>query len=53
MKLFGYTLIKSDELPFHREVTRLIRENPTYLDGIRRGVVHLAFHPGQRPKEEN
>ena len=53
MRLFGYTLVRSAELPFHREVNRLIRDNPEYLDGIRKGIVHVAFNPGQRPKDDD
>ena len=52
MTIFGYTPVRSSELPFHREVNRLIRDNPDYLDGIRKGIVHVAFNPGQKPKEE-
>ena len=53
MRLFGYTLVRSAELPFHREVNRLIRDNPEYLDGIRKGIVHVAFNPGQKPKDRD
>ena len=51
MKLFGYAIVKQKDLPFHREVDRLISKHPEYLKGIADGVVHLAFDPGHKPKE--
>ena len=46
--MLGYRLIKESELPFYKEVHRLIDKYPEYLEGIKKGVVHLAFDPGQR-----
>ena len=37
-----------ERLPFHRDVHRLIEQSPEYLEGIKQGVVHLAFNPGWR-----
>jgi len=46
--MLGYTLIKTSELPFYKEVHALIERHPEYLEGKRKGVVHLAFDPGCR-----
>lgn len=46
--MFGVTIIKESELPFHREVHRLIKKHPEYLTGIRLGTVHLAWNPRRK-----
>lgn len=46
--MFGLTIINERDLPFYRDVHRLIKKYPEYLDGIREGRVHLAFNPGER-----
>ena len=48
--MFGMTIIRTAELPFYRDITALIKRNPEYLEGIRDGVVHLAFDPKRKPK---
>ncbi len=53
--MFGLTIIRTSELAFYRDVHALIKRSPEYLEGIRAGVVHLAFDPGhapQRPESE-
>jgi hypothetical protein len=46
--MFGRVIIKEKDLPFIRDVHRLIKKYPEYLDGIREGRVHVAFDPGWR-----
>ena len=48
--MFGLTIIKTADLPFYREIAALIKRHPEYLEGIRDGVVHLAFDPKRKPK---
>ena len=44
--MFGYTLIKTKQYPFYREIKRLIEEKPEYQTKIEDGFVHLACDPG-------
>lgn len=50
--MFGFTMVRETELPFYREVHRLIEKNPQYLDGIREGTVHLKFRPKCAPVKQ-
>jgi len=50
--MFGLKIISEKEFPFVREIQRLIKDRPEYLDGIRAGVVHLAYNPGCKPNPE-
>ena len=45
-----YIIVKKSQLPFIRDVHRIIKEHPEYADGIRAGVVHLAYNPGCKPE---
>jgi hypothetical protein len=47
--MLGYTLIKKSELPFYKDVHALIKKFPEYLEGIRRGEVHIKFLPKCKP----
>jgi len=49
--MFGLAIIKESELPFYRDIKRLIDRRPEYAEGIKEGVVHLAFLPGYAPKK--
>jgi len=40
------------ELPFFREVERICKEHPEYLDGIAQGTVSIRFLPGYSPFEK-
>lgn len=44
-------IISDKDLPFYREVHRLIKKYPKYLKGIREGKVHIKFRPGCAPEE--
>jgi len=46
--MFGITIIKTKQYPFYKEIKRLIAAHSEYQEGIEKGVVHLAFDPGQR-----
>lgn len=50
--MLGFTIVRDKDLPFIREVHRLIEKNPKYLDGIRQGTVHIKFKPTRKQKEE-
>jgi hypothetical protein len=52
MQIGPIVITKAKLHPFHAEITRLIKENPDYLEGIEKGIVHLAYDPGQKPKRE-
>lgn len=41
--------IRRQELAFHREIDRLIKKHPEYLEGIEKGIVHIKFLPGHAP----
>ena len=49
--MFGIEIVKSSELPFYREVNRLIKKYPEYQEGIQKGLVHIKFRPGCAPKK--
>lgn len=51
MKIGKWIIMSKKELAFHREVDRLIKKHPEYLDGIEQGIVHIGFNPGCKPKE--
>ena len=51
MQIGPIVITKAKLHPFHAEITRLIKENPDYLEGIEKGIVHLAYDPGQKPKQ--
>ena len=50
--MLGFTIVREKDLPFIREVHRLIEKNPKYLDGIRNGTVHLSKNPERKQREE-
>ncbi|MFH2075135.1 MAG: hypothetical protein ABIJ57_07275 [Pseudomonadota bacterium] len=47
-----WVTVKRKELAFHKEIDRLIKKHPEYLEGIEQGVVHISFNPGCKPKTE-
>ena len=44
--MFGFTLIKTKDYPFYKEIKRLIKAHSEYQEGIEKGLVHLKMRPG-------
>lgn len=42
--------VQKEDFPFFNDIRRLIERRPEYAQGIKEGVVHLAFLPGHAPK---
>ncbi len=52
MNIGPFIIMRKSELPFYKEVHRLIEKKPDYLDGIRKGIVSVGYHPNCKPKPE-
>jgi hypothetical protein len=47
--IWPWVTVRRKQLAFHKEVDRLIKLHPEYLEGIERGTVHIKFRPGYCP----